>query len=532
MRLYQLIAVIGTVAVLAGCGGSGRDAPPFAPPGASTTIEVGPMVVRPASTAGFTALPLDVASRCTFVALSGARIDYLASRALLDRIVFSSNRDGYHDIWACNLDGSNLVQLTNNGAEDAHPRWSHDGTRIAFHRRWPGDDYEVMVMNADGSGIHPLTNNAEDDGSPCWSPDDRKIAFQTLRTGNWEIFWMYDDGSYPTNVTNNAATDIDPDWSPGLEDPLLLFSTDRTGNFEIYRTYPDGSDLHSLTFNSDPDRFPAWGPRAYYWAYARSINGDYEIFISDNRIQPYNFSNSPGTDTLPSWSSDGNWIAFTSVRTGNADIWLQQTHEPFHAFQVTSDSADDAFPHLGAPTVQTERVLIGPPGSDWGGLDPIWASAPAGIVAYNEDGYCNFVRIGVSTADLGSLQISSLLAPAQSAPNPVGVLVEANRIVNLREDAGRGVNPTVWNLDAFNAGAVLLYFNGYTGKLLSALVLRDAAYPSAAEAPTAVQQYAEGDAVVAEGRFAAVLDAAGRNIAPDGASSVRIAPSGELQVLR
>ncbi len=532
MRLYQLIAVVAMVAVLAGCGGSGPNAPPFAPPGETDAIEVGPMVVRPASTAGFTAQPLDLGGRCAFVALSGARIDYLASRALLDRIVFASNRDGYYDIWVCNMDGSNLVQITNNGAEDSHPQWSHDGTRIVFHRQWPSSDSEIMTMNADGSTIRSLTNNSDDDMFPCWSPDSRKIAFQSDRTGNWEIFWMFADGSYPTNITNHAAADAQPDWSPNLDEPYLLFTSDRAGDYEIFRMGADGSDLQALTSNSDTDYFPAWGPRGYYWAHVRSIGGDFEIFIGSEWSDPYNFSNSPGTDTLPSWSSDGNWIAFTSVRSGNPDIWLQQTDEPFHAFQVTFDSAIDVCPHLGAPTMQTERVLIGPPGSDWGGLDPIWSSAYAGIVAYNEDGYCNFVRIGVSAADVGSLQLSPLLSPAQPPARPVGVLVEANRIINLREDAGRGMEPTVWNLDAFDAGAVILYFSDYSGKLISALVVQDTAYAAAADAPPAVQQHGEGEAVVAEGRFTAVFDAAGRNIAPDGAACVRIASSGELQVLR
>jgi len=111
------------------------------------------------------------------------------------------------------------------------------------------------------------------------------------------------------------------------------------------------------------------------------------------------------------------------------------------------------------------------------------------------------------------------------------VVVEATEIVNLREDAGRGTTPVLWLFDALNPTAVVLYFHPQTGKLIAALVLEDQVSPSTAgPAGTAVTQRAQGDALVAEGAFAAVFDAAGACIA-DGASAVGIA-HGEVSVLR
>jgi len=539
-HLFAACLLAGAIA-LAGCGGGGVPtvSPVPGPPtgGASQTLEVGPMLVRPASTGGFKAESVgNPTGDCAFVALHGAQIDYLASQALLDRIVFASDRDGYYDIWVCDLDGGNPIQITNNGAAEKAPEWSRDGTRIAFERRWPAQDSEIMTMNADGSTIRSVTNNADDDCAPTWSPDGRRLAYHSFQTCQYFIRAAFEDGTGEVTLASAVGNNMNPDWSPLGSDPDILFSSNRTGNYEIYRMEADGSDETAVITHSDDDDRPTWRHDGCRIAWVRHSGFDTEVFVagtSGSNVE--RFSNSPGTDSMPDYSTDGKWICFFSTRSGNPDLWLQQTEHPFQVFQVTTSPDVDQFPDLGSPTMQTERVLIGPPGSDWGGLDPVWASAYAGIVAFDDEGYRNFVRIGVHTADLGSLDITPLVQPASapSGPELVGVLIEANEIINLREDAGRGYDPTVWNLDPLDAGAALLYFSASTGKLVSVLAVDDSAYPSSAgSAADTIRCRTEGDGLVVDGRFAGVFDSKGHNVAPGGASCVALDGNGNAVALQ
>jgi len=60
--------------------------------------------------------------------------------AAMSKIVFETDRDGDHEIYVMNADGSNQVNLTNNPALDAAPVWSPDGSKNElFRRSWISD---------------------------------------------------------------------------------------------------------------------------------------------------------------------------------------------------------------------------------------------------------------------------------------------------------------------------------------------------------------------------------------------------------
>lgn len=111
---------------------------------------------------------------------------------------------------------SNLIQLyqTNSFFVNLFSVWwSPDSKKILSHVINDGN-YGIYVVNADGSDLVYLTDDSANNLSPVWSPDGTQMAFTSERDGNAEIYIMNMDGSHPTRLTNDPATDFQPIWSP------------------------------------------------------------------------------------------------------------------------------------------------------------------------------------------------------------------------------------------------------------------------------------------------------------------------------
>jgi TolB protein len=68
----------------------------------------------------------------------------------------------------------------------------------------------------------------------------------------------------------------------------------------------------------------SWSPDGEHLAMSGLVNGNLDILIhnlANNNIVP--FTSNQATDQSPSWASDGKWIAFSSNRTGQDEIWVK-----------------------------------------------------------------------------------------------------------------------------------------------------------------------------------------------------------------
>jgi Tol biopolymer transport system component/DNA-binding winged helix-turn-helix (wHTH) protein len=121
------------------------------------------------------------------------------------RIAFQSARSGVDEIWVCDADGGNPVQLTRFGrGMTGSPRWSPDGQAIAFDSNVEGS-WDIYVIRASGGGVTRLTSSPANDAIPNWSRDGRWIYFASSRTGSQEIWKIRADGSSETQVTKNGG---------------------------------------------------------------------------------------------------------------------------------------------------------------------------------------------------------------------------------------------------------------------------------------------------------------------------------------
>jgi dipeptidyl aminopeptidase/acylaminoacyl peptidase len=103
---------------------------------------------------------------------SGGQVAYVQSET-----DWKNNRRVTH-IWRVNRDGSGTVQLTRGERGESNPRWSPDGTTLAFVTRRDGDEVnQIYLLSTGGGEARRLTKHDTAVRSIAWSPDGRLIYF-------------------------------------------------------------------------------------------------------------------------------------------------------------------------------------------------------------------------------------------------------------------------------------------------------------------------------------------------------------------
>ena len=309
-------------------------------------------------------------------------------------VAFVSTRDGRQRIWLKQLatgeeialtegpdygprfspDGSSLLFIRNEAAgPDLHrvpsvggasrrvvrgafgAAWSPDGRRIAFTRQAADiTGGRILVVSADGGDERAVVELPSIGvQSLDWSPDGRRLAlrvsgsqnfagFQELRTvdlasGETKTVLKLPGGSVGTSLT----------WD-GDQEVLFAFASSQAsrGPFRLVRVEVDGGrQRHLMSLAAIPSAIAVAGPgRLVLDAVSpRSNLRSYALDGRGARAERW-LSRGASVDRQPTFSRDGEWIAFTSDRGGSLDIWALSTATGA-VRRLTHDAADDWDPY-------------------------------------------------------------------------------------------------------------------------------------------------------------------------------------------
>ncbi len=201
--------------------------------------------------------------------------------------------------------------------EDAAPRWTEDG-RILFYSYRFNHSAEIMSMSADGSRLERITNDETDQWWPDMSPTDQSIVF----TSDQDITKKFNGGNlYLLNLetkekkqlthTGEGIWNTNPIFSP--DGHWIVYNHDwrgRDGDAEIFKINPDGTENINLTDNAYNDSYPSWSPNGDRIAYVTTVEETAQLMLmkSDGTGKELAYSFEKGSIYSTSWVADDELI--------------------------------------------------------------------------------------------------------------------------------------------------------------------------------------------------------------------------------
>jgi dipeptidyl aminopeptidase/acylaminoacyl peptidase len=333
--------------------------------------------------------------------------------------------DAFGDIWTMRADGSERRQLTSGPALDISPKWSPDGTRIAFAswpnedpigpggegfeaaaRRWMPQSPSIVVMEADGSKPTALGTMVGSD-SFIWSPDSTGFVYDTgteLRMGST-------GGPKTTElILPGRSPGAAPAWSP--DGRTIAYKggddvADSTLGLWTVDVEDGGSRLVSEPIGSDEDiGGVVWSPDGSSIAFfvGPASGGAFDVHIAAADGSGETLVTTAGPDEYwPAWAPDGSRLAFDRVVVPSNNLVQVVVADPVTSTEVMLDSE----PLFGVPLVwapdSSEIVAQLPADADaasaWGWashlvfLDPSGAAAPRLVEADGAFGTQSWQRV-------------------------------------------------------------------------------------------------------------------------------------------
>ena len=271
-----------------------------------------------------------------------------------ETIVFASDRDGSYDIWEINLKNGRIERLTNHPDDAGYPHKSPNGERLIFTREIKGQYSEIIMINNeddDPSEMIIMRSEHEVYKRPTWANNSEGFSYISHSANAAKLSYVVDAYSLEAQRDEIILDDGDvfpfrPSWS---EEGIYYTADGQIKYLEVKQETRrkihsvDLGDMVSVPFKAsieavtpnytkkvrDFDSINSHQVRGIGSMDVSSQNNDIiftalgDMWLQHDDGMATNIESGGGQVNDPTWSRDGDYIAYVDEKDGQMDIWIR-----------------------------------------------------------------------------------------------------------------------------------------------------------------------------------------------------------------
>jgi TolB protein len=233
------------------------------------------------------------------------------------RIAYITKQGPRFQLQVADADGANPQAVVSSNEPLLSPRWSPDGTRLAYvslENRKP-----VVYIQSLSSGARTvLANFRGSNSAPAWAPDGRRLAVTLTKEGGSQLFLINADGSGVQRIMTSPGIDTEANFA--ADGQSILFTSDRGGTPQIYRLNLATNAVERITFDGSYNVSPRATPDGKGFVFVRREGGRFQIAYQDYATRQVQVLTPGPNDESPTVAPNSRMILYAVREDGRGTL--------------------------------------------------------------------------------------------------------------------------------------------------------------------------------------------------------------------
>jgi TolB protein len=233
------------------------------------------------------------------------------------KIAFVVRHGRQHQLQVADADGFNAKVIVASSEPIISPKWSPDGTRLAyvsFERKKP----IIFVQDVRSGARRAVAAFKGNNSAPAWAPNGSQLAVVLTQDGHSQIYLMGANGEGLRRLTTSHSIDTEPSFSP--DGKSIIFTSDRGGSPQIYQVLLAGGTPTRLSYTGSYNASAKFSPDGQSIVMIHRAQGGYKVAIMDVATRQIATLSDSMRDDSPSFAPNGQMILYESELGGRGTL--------------------------------------------------------------------------------------------------------------------------------------------------------------------------------------------------------------------